>query len=152
MKKEEKKVKYGFGISDTQCFGDEFDTLEELIAFAQDAHDNPDGNYWDEDWDEDQYTHCINVGTIENITPMDFAPTLDDIADQMTDSFYCRHNIDDDAEIKFHPTKEAEEAYKAFIEKYCDMPCQFVCQWTVGVYDLKEHKWVERYGIKEGEK
>lgn len=146
---EEKKVKYGFGLSDTECFADEFDTVEELIAFAQEAHDNPDGNYWDEDWDEEEYAHSIHVCVIERVNAMDFAPTLRDIADQMTDSFYSYHNIDDDAEVSFFPRKEAEEAYKAFIEKYCDMPCKVVCSWAVGVYDLKEHKWIERYDKKK---
>lgn len=147
--KEEKIIKYGFGLSDTECFTDEFDTIDDLIAFAQDAHDNPDGNYWDEDWDEDQYAHSINVGIIERVNPMDIAPSLSDIADQMTDKFYCDHNIDDDAEVSFHPRKEAEEAWKAFIEKYCDMPCQVVCNWAVGIFDLQEHKWIKRYDQKK---
>ena len=143
MNIKQKEIKYGFGLNDTHCFGDEFDTVKELIAFAQDAHDNPDGNYWDEDWDEDEYPHTIHVGIIEYLKPMDFAPSLKDIADQMTDTFYCKHNIDDDSEISFHPKKEAEEAWKAFIEKYCDLPCQYVCNWTVGIYDLEKHKWIE---------
>ena len=147
---EEKKIKYGFGLDDTECFTDEFDSLEELIAFAQEAHDNPDGNYWDEDWDEEEYTHSIHVGVIERVSATDFAPSLRDIADQMTDSFYSEHDIADDAEVSFHPRKEAEEAWKAFIEKYCDMPYQVVCKWAVGIYDLKEHRWTKRYD-KEGE-
>jgi len=42
-----KTIKYGFGLSDTECFEDMFDTVEELLAFAQDAYENPEGNYWD---------------------------------------------------------------------------------------------------------
>ena len=141
----ENKIKYGFGLDCDICFGDEFDTIEELIAFAKSAHDDPDGNYWDEDWEKDEYPDEIYIGIMENVSAVDIAPSIEDIADQMTDAFYCRHNIDDDAVVEFHPKKEAEEAWRAFIEKYAEIPCQYTCHW-IGVYDLVEDKWTEHYG------
>ena len=145
METSEKKIKYGFGLSDTECFTNEFDTVDELIAFAQEAHDHPDGNYWDEDWEGPEYAHCIYIGVIKRITPTDYAPSLADIAEQMTDRFYCNHNIDDDQDVTFHPVKEAEEAWRTLVEKYFEMPCQVVCNNAVGIYNLQDHKWVVRY-------
>lgn len=150
MKKEEEKIKYGFGLSDTECFCDMFDTVEEVIEFAEHCYNNPDGNYWDEDMDD--YPDCIYIGTIEHHTASDFAPTLDDIADTMTDEFYSEHNIDDDADVQISNRMEAETEWKAFIDKYFDIPCTYMSNWNVGVYDLKEHKWVERYGNDKEEK
>ena len=144
----EKTIKYGCGLSDTECFTDEFDSVDELIAFAQDAHDNPDGNYWDEDWDDDDYPHSIHVGTIEHFTAIDYMPSLGDIADQMTDKLYSDHAFDDDSEVSFYPRKEAEEAWKNFITKFCNMPYTCACHWNVGIYDLKEHKWTKRFDNK----
>jgi hypothetical protein len=144
MKTEEKKVKYGFGLSDTECFCDMFDTVEEVIEFADGCYKNPDGNYWDEDMDD--YPDCIYIGTIEHHTASDFAPSLDDIADQMTDSFYCEYNIDDNKDVSILNRKDAEVEWKAFIEKYFEIPGTYMATWNVGIYDLKEHKWVEQFG------
>lgn len=145
---EEKQTKYTFGIDEEHCFSDKFDTVEELIAFAKDAYEHPDGNYWDEDWDEDEYPHCIFIGISETIKPSDVAPSLDDIADQMTDKFYCDKNIADDADVHVCHKEEAEKEWKAFVEKYFDLPHTIVATW-IGYYDLKENKWIERDGIIE---
>lgn len=137
---EEKKVKYGFGLAtdETHCFCDEFDTVEELIEFAKDAWETMDSTYFNED---DEY--CIIIGVIEHHAPSDFAPNLDSIADEMTDLFYSECNIDDDADVQIANRKEAEEEWKKFVNKYFDIPCTYTCDWSVGVYDLKEDKWVE---------
>ena len=137
---EEKKVKYGFGLAtdETHCFCDEFDTVEELIEFAKDAWETMDSAYFNED---DEY--CIIIGVIEHHAPSDFAPNLDSIADEMTELFYSECNIDDDADVQIANRKEAEEEWKKFVNKYFDIPCTYTCDWSVGVYDLKEDKWVE---------
>ena len=142
---EDKKVKYGFGLSDTECFTDMFDSIDEVIAFAQDAYDHPDGNYWDEDMDD--YTDVILVGIIEEVNVTQFAPSLDDIADQITDQFYCEHNVDDDDVCHINSREEAEKEWKAFVEKYFELPSNtsVVINWTIGRYDLKTHEWVERF-------
>lgn len=143
---EVKKVKYGFGIDDTHCETDMFDSIEEVLEYAQASWDERDGNPFDSDCD---YSGCIYVGTIERYGSSDFAPGLDEIADQMTDKFYSEHNIDDDADVQINKRKEAEAEFKAFIDKYFEMPCTHVANWNVGLYDLKERKWVERYGQKK---
>ena len=134
---EEKKIKYGFGIDDTHCETDMFDSIEEVLEYAQASWDEQDGNPFDSDCD---YSGCIYVGTIERYEPSDFAPSLDDIADTMTDKFYCDHNIDDDADVQYYHRKEAEEEWKKFVNKYFDIPCTHIANWNVGIYDLKEHK------------
>ena len=143
---EEKKIKYAFGLDQNHCFDDTFDTVEELIAFAKDAYENPDGNYWDEDADD--YPQVIFVGVAETLTASQFAPSLNDIADQMTDRFYSEHNIDDDADVTVSNRKEADAEWKAFIEKYFDLPHTMVATW-IGEYDVKENKWVEKYGKED---
>ena len=142
---DEKKVKFGFGISETECFTDTFDTVEELIAFAKDAYEHPDGNYWDEDWAEDEYPDVIWVGIIEEVSVTQFAPSLDDIADQITDKFYCEHNVDDDDVCHVYKREDAEREWKAFIEKYFELPSNtsVVINWNIGRYDLKAREWVE---------
>ncbi len=142
---EDKKVKYGFGLSETECFCDMFDSIDELIAFAQDAYEHPDGNYWDEDMDD--YTGVIWAGTIEEVNVTQFAPSLNDIADQITDQFYCEHNVDDDDVCHIYNREEAEKEWKAFVAKYFELPgnTSVVTNWTIGRYDLKTQEWVERY-------
>ena len=134
----EKKL-FGFGVNDTNIFEDTFDTVEELIEFAQKEFDGENGDYFD---DED--VHCILVSHVKKVRPYDFAPSLDDIADQMTDRFYSEHAIDDDAEVNYSPREEAKKEFEAFIEKYFDIPCTLIGYAYVGWYDLKEHKWIEK--------
>ena len=143
----EKKLKYAFGVSDTHCKADLFDTIEEVIEYAQASWDDKDGNPFDEDCD---YTGCIYVGTADIYEPADFAPSLDDIADKMTDKFYSDHNIDDDQVVTFCRKEEARKEWREFVNKYFDIPCTIIANWNVGIYDLKERKWVNRYDkIKE---
>lgn len=139
---EEKKIKFGWGLEDTHCEPETYDTVEELLKYAQESWDNQDGNPFDSDCD---YSGCIYVGTAETFEPSDFAPTLDDIADQMTDRFYSDHNIDDDADVQITKHKEAEQEWKAFVNKYFDIPCTIITNWCIGLYDLEEHKWIEKY-------
>ena len=147
--KEGKKIKYAFGLDEEECFTDTFDTVEELIAFARDAYEHPDGNYWDEDMDE--YPTCIFIGVADTVTASQYAPSLDDIVDQMTDKFYCEYNLDNDEEVRILNRKDADADWEAFIEKHFSLPCSIVTSW-IGVYDLKNDKWFERYGVKlEGE-
>jgi len=144
---------FGFGTDEEHCESETFETVEALLEYAQYSWDDKDGNPFDEDCD---YSGCIYVGTAENFEPADFAPSLDDIADQMTDKFYCEHNVDDDADVQISKRKEAEEKWKAFVNEHFDIPCTMTCNWF-GLYSLTEHKWVERYAgftnyVKEGEK
>lgn len=143
--KEEKKIKYAFGLGEEHCFCDTFDTVEELIAFAKDAYEHPDGNYWDKDMGG--YPTCIYIGAADTVTASQYAPSLDDIADQMTDNFYCKHNLDDDEEVRILNLKDAETEWEAFINKHFALPCTIVTTW-IGVYDLKNDKWSGSYGVK----
>lgn len=137
---EEKKL-YGFGVKGTSLFGETFEAVDELIEFAQTEYDNKNSDYFD---DEDQ--HCIFVSAVKRVTPFEFAPSLDDIVDQITACFYSAHNIDDDAEANYHPKEEAKKEWKAFIEKYFDLPYMLIGYADVGWYNLKEHRWVEKKG------
>lgn len=134
----EEKELFGFGVNDTQLFGETFETVGELIAFAQTEYDNENSDFFDE---EDQCR--ILVSKVKKVSPSDFAPSLDDIAEQMTDRFYSEHAIDDDAEASYYPKEEAEKEWTAFVEKYFDIPCTLIGYADVGWYDLKEHCWVE---------
>lgn len=134
----EKKKLYGFGVNDTILFEETFETVDELIEFAQTEYDNENSDYFD---DEDQ--HCILISAVKRVAPSDFAPSLDDIAEQMTDRFYSEYNIDGDAESSYHPKKEAKKEWKAFVEKYFDIPYTLIGYANLGWYDLKEHCWVE---------
>ncbi len=133
-------MKYGFGLSGgRRCFCDKFDSIEELIAFAKEQWQTKNGDYFDED-----DGCCICIGTIKSYVPSDFASSLDWVADEMTDRFYAEHNIDDDADVQINNRKEAEKAWKEFIDKYFELPCTFICDFFDGVYDLDEDKWVNK--------
>lgn len=133
---EEKKL-FGFSVDDTKLFVETFDTVDELIEFAQKEYDEQNDEYFDED------QHCILVSYVKEVSASDFAPSLDDIADQMTDKFYSEHNIDDDSDVTYNPKDEAEKEWKAFIEKYFDIPYTLIGYADVGWYNLKEHKWIK---------
>jgi len=134
---EEKKL-FGFGVDDTKLFAETFDTVDELIEFAQKEYDEQNDVYFYED------QHCILVSHVMKVSASDFAPSLDAIADQMTDMFYSEHNIDDYSDVTYYPKDEAEKEWKAFIEKYFDIPCTLIGYADVGWYDLKNHKWIEK--------
>lgn len=134
---EEKKL-FGFSVDDTMLFAETFDTVDELIEFAQKEYDEQNDEYFDED------KHCILVSYVKEVSASDFAPSLDDIADQMTDKFYSEHNIDDDSDVTYNPKDEAEKEWKAFIEKYFDIPYTLIGYADMGWYNLKEHKWIEK--------
>lgn len=135
-------VKFGFGIDPNHCETDMFDSIEELINYAQVSWDEKDGNPFDDDCD---YSGTIFIGTIDNHTPFDFAPSLDDIAGIMTDSFYCKHNVDADADVQIHNREDAEKLWKEFVNKYFEIPFSYTTQWF-GEYSLVEHKWIKKYG------
>ena len=134
----ETKVKFGFGLSETRCETEEFDTIDELLMNAQCLWDNGDAPF------EDADKHILFVGTIESHIPSDFAPSLDDIADQMTDIFYTDLNVDDNGGVQICHKEEAKEKWKEFVNKYFDIPCSHTTQWF-GEYDLVEHKWIKKY-------
>ena len=141
-KGNEEKVKFGWGIEEEHCECETYDSVEELLKYAQSSWDEMDGNPFDDCCD---YTGCIYVGIARTYEPADFAPTLDDIADQMTDRFYCENNVDNDADVQYYHRKEAEEEWKKFVNKYFDIPHTIVTDWCIGCYDLKEHKWVKKF-------
>lgn len=134
---DEKKL-FGFGVNDTRIFSETFESVEELIEFAQAEYDRQNEDYFDED------QHRILISHVQKVKTTDFAPSLDDIADDMTDKFYSEHNIDDDAEVDYYPKEEAKKEWEAFVEKYFDIPYNLIGYADVGLYDLKEHRWVEK--------
>lgn len=133
------KTKFGFGLNETHCEAEMFDTVDDLLMYAQRQWDNSEVPF------EDCDKHILFVGTIEHHAPSDFAPSLDDIADQITDGFYCECNVDDDADTQINDRAVAEEKWKEFVNKYFELPHSLTTQWF-GEYDLKEHKWVKKYG------
>lgn len=140
---EEKKLKFGFGLTDTHCFSETFDTVDEVIEFAQEKYDTQNEDYFIEDNE-----HCIYVGTAEKVSVLDYAPSIDDILDQMTDSFYSDHNIDDNDYCHITDKRElVEKEYHDFISKYFELPnnISLVAFWNIGVYDLEKHEWVEKF-------
>ena len=134
---DEKKL-FGFGVNDTRIFSETFESVEELIEFAQAEYDRQNEDYFDED------QHRILIYHVQKVMETDFAPSLDDIADDMTDKFYSEHNIDDDAEVDYYPKEEAKKEWEAFVEKYFDIPYNLIGYADVGWYDLKEHRWAEK--------
>ncbi len=144
MNKDDKQIKFGFGTDEEHCFGDEFDTVQELINFATEEWEDQNSDYYIDDDD-----NLIYIGVIEHHKPSDFVPSLSDIADQMTDKFYCDHNIDDDSDCGCVNKEEAEREFKAFIDKYFYLPCEYTTVWNVGQYDVKNHQWVEKFGMYE---
>ena len=136
MKEE---IKYGFGLCKERCFADTFDTIDDLLYFAKRQWDNLDNEYFQED-----NQNIIYIGVARSYEPFDFAPSLDEIAYSMDDSFYGECNIDDDEIVRVHDKEKAKEEYKAFINKYFELPCTIVCHW-IGTYDLKGNDWVERF-------
>lgn len=134
----EEKMLFGFGIDDISLFAETFDTVDELIGFAEKEYDEHNDEYFDED------QHCILVSYVKKVSASDFAPSLDDIADQMTDKFYSEHNINDNSVVTYYPKDEAEKEWKAFVEKYFDIPYTLIGYANVGWYDLNEHKWIKK--------
>jgi hypothetical protein len=147
MKAKEQNIKYCFGLSQERCGTDTFDTIDELLEFAEKCYKDCDGEYWDYDGCTfpDDYKSVIYIGIACEVEPKDFAPSLDDIADQMTDSFYSEHPIDDDQDVQITDRKEAEKAWDEFVTKYFELPCSITATW-IGTYDLKKHDWVEKFG------
>jgi hypothetical protein len=136
------EVKFGFGIDQDTCETDMFDSVDELLMYAQYSWDNMDGNTFD---DCDDYTGCIFVGTIKKIEPFDVAPSLDYLTDILTDQFYCDYSIDDDDVVRVCNKEEAEKAWKEFVNKYFELPAQVIGTWNIGIYNLKDHCWEEKY-------
>lgn len=60
-----------------------------------------------------------------------------------------RFGIDDDQDVTYSKKEEAQKEWSEFINKYFDIPSTIIANWNVGIYDLEEHKWVERYDKKE---
>lgn len=144
MKKDEKQIKFGFGTDEECCFCDEFDTVQELINFATKEWEDKNSDYFNDD-DE----NIIYVGVIEHHKPSDFAPSLSDIADQMTDKYYCDLDPNNDSDCEYVNKEEAEREFKAFIDKYFYLPFDYTTVWNVGQYDVKEHQWVEKFEMFE---
>lgn len=138
---KEKKNQFAFGMDETRCESGKFSSVEELLESAQSSWDEMDGNPFDEDC---EYSGLIWVGFVEDFEPASFAPTLDWVADYMTDEFYGNYNIDDDSEVQINNKEEAKEAWKEFVNKYFEMPCNWDGMWF-GVYNLKEHCWEEKF-------
>ena len=136
----EEKVKFGFGLDQEHCETDMFDSIEELLECAQASWDEKDGMPFDDEEDG----NVIFVGTIEHHVPSDFAPSLDDIADQMAESFYDKCNVDDFGGVSICHQAEANKIWKEFVDKYFDIPCSYTTQWF-GKYSLIEHKWIDKY-------
>ena len=144
MKKDEKQIKFGFGTNEEHCFSDEFDTVQDLINFATEEWDNQNSDYFNDD-DE----NIIYVGVIKHHKPSDFAPSLSDIADQMTDKFYSDLDPIDNSDCDYVNKEEAEREFKEFIDKYFYLPLDYTIVWNVGRYDVKSHQWVEKLEMFE---
>ena len=138
--KDNTRIQFAFGTDEERCESDKFDSVQELLEYAQSSWDEMDGNPFDEDC---EYSGLIWVGVVEDFEPADFV-SLDGIADDMTDKFYCQYPIDDNSDVQILNKEEAKKALREFANKYFDLPCRWTFNWF-GVYDLTEHKWHEKY-------
>lgn len=141
MAQDKKEIKYAFSLNDTDIEEGLFDSVEELIEYAQASWDNMDGNPFDEDCD---YSGLINIVVADILKPYDFAPSLQDIASQMSDKFYDRYCTFDDADVDVSNSDELEKEWEVFVNKHFDLPINIVSDRNIGTYDLANHKWVEK--------
>lgn len=141
MTKEEPK--FGFGLDETTCEPYVFDTVDELLEYAQYSWDEKDGCPFDEDCD---YSGYIWVGKAVKLVVSKYAPTIEEIADSITDAFYCLHNIDECVGVQIYNRSEAEMMWREFLEKYFELPAgtTILTEWF-GIYDLNNHDWCRMY-------
>lgn len=135
------KVRYCFGVKREHAFSETFESIEDLLMFAKRAWDNTEEDYFDGTQD------CIYIGIARYVSVYDCAPSVKDLACQITDIFYSNNNIDDDDDTHIATSLiEAEEDFKKFVEKHFELPgnTSFVTSWDVGVYNLKDNEWVEK--------
>lgn len=141
MTQNKKEIKYAFALNDTDIEEGIFDSVEELIQYAQKSWDSMDGNPFDEDC---EYSGLINIMVADILEPYEFAPSLDDIADQITDALYSSHNVDCDEDVKVRNEAEAKKDWEAFVNKYFRLPFNVTSNCDIGTYDLVNHKWVKK--------
>lgn len=141
MTQNKKEIKYAFALNDTDIEEGIFDSVEELIRYAQASWDSMDGNPFDEDCD---YSGLIHIVTVKIHEPYEFAPSLQEIASQMSDKFYDRYCTIEDADVYVSNSEELEKEWEAFVNKHFDLPINIVSDRNIGTYDLANHKWVEK--------
>lgn len=141
MAQNKKEIKYAFALNDTDIEEGIFDSVEELIQYAQTSWDSMDGNPFDEDCD---YSGLIHIVTVKIHEPYEFAPSLQEIASQMSDKFYDKYCTIDDADVYVSNSEELEKEWEAFVNKHFDLPINIVSDRNIGTYDLANHKWVEK--------
>ena len=78
------------------------------------------------------------------LEPYKIAPSLDNIADQMTDAVYNSYNVYCDEDVKVRNEAEAKKDWEAFVDKYFELPFNVTSNCDIGTYDLVNHKWVEK--------
>lgn len=142
------KVCYCFGVKREHAFSETFESIEDLLMFAKRAWDNTEEDYFDGTQD------CIYIGIARFVSVPDCAPSIKDLACQITDNFYSNYNVDDDDDCQISTSmKEAEEDFKKFLNKHFELPSctSFVTSWEVGVYNLRDSEWVEKYIKAEDE-
>ena len=132
---------YVFSLNDTDIEDGLFDSVEELIQYAQASWDSKDGNPFDEDCD---YSGLINIMVANILEPYEFAPSLRDIASQMSDKFYDRYCSIDDADVYVSNSDELEKEWEAFVNKHFNLPINIVSDKDIGTYDLLNRKWVKK--------
>lgn len=141
-KKETKYAfKYAFSLNDTDIEEGLFDSVEELIQYAQASWDSKDGNPFDEDCEE---SGLINIVVANILEPYDLAPSLQDIASQMSDKFYDRYCTIDDEDVYVSNSDELEKEWEAFVNKHFSLTINIVSDKNIGTYDLANHKWVKK--------
>lgn len=141
MAQDKKEIQYAFALNDTDIEEGVFDSVEELIEYAQASWDSMDGHPFDEDC---EYSGLINIMVANILEPYDFAPSLKDIASQMSDKFYDRYCTIDDADVYVSNSDDLEKEWEAFVNKHFDLSIDIVSDKNIGTYDLVNHKWVEK--------
>ena len=84
---------------------------------------------------------CALTLSAQEVIPVSFMgekPTITDFAWAFVSA------IDDDEEVRIHKKEEAEKTWREFINKHFGIPCTIIAHWF-GIYNLKEHKWTERF-------
>jgi len=144
---EETRNEFIFGPNEDECFSDKFGSVEELVKFVDDAWNNEDDEYFSED-ENGELNSVVYVGLAEPLSVVDYAPTLKDIMDKVTEQYNINFNYETNGEkCEFATSREeAEIAYEDFLSKHLAMPgfITMIAKWF-GCYDARTHTWVEKF-------
>lgn len=132
-------AKFGFGHSiDDHVFSDLFDSVDEVIGFAEQVWKDRDKDYF-----YDDKHSIITVWYVRELDISEFVPDIDDIAGRIEEMFYDECPLEYELKVEIVDRDAAKADWRAFVGKYFRLPCKYVSDGEVGRYDLKAHKWIK---------